>query len=166
MYGHVEEPAPDWVRHMLLLAPIQERLVDLRSSPRWVHLRRGSTGMVGRVRIEARALAVHALADCCALGDQEFAGILGTLGFETSLACLQRVHTISRHAHGKSYFQGRGATFGEYVPPEEISRQIRTIGRSPGNDARPTKFGAYLTRRKKIRAAVPAQLPMRGLKAT
>jgi len=54
------------------------------------------------------------------------------LGFETSLACLQAgANDFSGTLMEESISKAAGATFGEYVSPEEFRAKIRSIGRVP-----------------------------------
>ncbi len=54
------------------------------------------------------------------------------LGFETSLACLQAgANDFGGTLMEENISKAAGATFGEYVSPEEFRAQIRTIGRVP-----------------------------------
>jgi 2-iminoacetate synthase ThiH len=54
------------------------------------------------------------------------------LGFETSLACLQSgANDFGGTLMEESISKAAGATFGEYVSPEEFRKMIRTIGRTP-----------------------------------
>jgi 2-iminoacetate synthase ThiH len=54
------------------------------------------------------------------------------LGFETSLACLQSgANDFGGTLMEESISKAAGATFGEYVSPEQFREMIRTIGRTP-----------------------------------
>jgi len=54
------------------------------------------------------------------------------LGFETSLACLQAgANDFSGTLMEESISKAAGATFGEYVSPEEFRARIRSIRRVP-----------------------------------
>jgi 2-iminoacetate synthase ThiH len=54
------------------------------------------------------------------------------LGFETSLMCLQAgANDFSGTLMEESISKAAGATFGEYVSPEEFRAKIRSIGRVP-----------------------------------
>ncbi len=54
------------------------------------------------------------------------------LGFETSLACLNAgANDFSGTLMEENISKAAGATFGEYVPPEDFRRMIRSIGRLP-----------------------------------
>src|SRR5207245_3668752 len=54
------------------------------------------------------------------------------LGFETSLACLQAgANDFSGTLMEENISKAAGATFGEYVSPEEFRAKIRSIGRVP-----------------------------------
>jgi 7,8-didemethyl-8-hydroxy-5-deazariboflavin synthase CofH subunit len=136
MYGHVEEPA-DWVRHILLLRSIQKRtggfteFVPLGFIHENTRLYRH-----GRARPGARRddhLRVHALARILlhgAINNLQVSWV--KLGFEMSLACLNSgANDFSGTLMEESISKAAGATFGEFVAPEEFRRLIRSIGRVP-----------------------------------
>ena len=54
------------------------------------------------------------------------------LGFEASLACLQAgANDFSGTLMEENISKAAGATFGEYVSPEDFRRMIHSIGRVP-----------------------------------
>ena len=136
MYGHVEEPA-DWVRHMLLLRAIQKRtggfteFVPLGFIHENTRLYRLGGARPGAKREEH--LRVHALARVLlhrAIKNLQVSWV--KLGFEMSLACLQAgANDFSGTLMEESISKAAGATFGEYVSPEEFRARIRSIGRVP-----------------------------------
>jgi FO synthase len=134
MYGHVEEPA-DWVRHMLLLRTIQKRtggfteFVPLGFIHENTRLYRHGGARPGAKRDEH--LRVHALARVLLHGAIKNLQVSWVkLGFETSLACLQAgANDFSGTLMEESISKAAGATFGEYVSPEEFRARIRSIGR-------------------------------------
>ena len=136
MYGHVEEP-PDWVRHMLLLRTIQKRtggfteFVPLGFIHENTRLYRHGGARPGAKREEH--LRVHALARVLLHGAIKNLQVSWVkLGFEMSLACLQAgANDFSGTLMEESISKAAGATFGEYVPPEEFRARIRSIGRVP-----------------------------------
>jgi len=136
MYGHVEEP-PDWVRHMLLLRTIQKRtggfteFVPLGFIHENTRLYRHGGARPGAKREEH--LRVHALARMLLHGAIKNLQVSWVkLGFEMSLACLQAgANDFSGTLMEESISKAAGATFGEYVPPEEFRARIRSIGRVP-----------------------------------
>ncbi len=136
MYGHVEEPA-DWVRHMLLLRAIQKRtggfteFVPLGFIHENTRLYRHGGARPGAKRDEH--LRVHALARVLFHGAIKNLQVSWVkLGFEMSLACLQAgANDFSGTLMEESISKAAGATFGEYVPPEEFRARIRSIGRVP-----------------------------------
>jgi 7,8-didemethyl-8-hydroxy-5-deazariboflavin synthase CofH subunit len=136
MYGHVEEPA-DWVRHMLLLRAMQKRtggfteFVPLGFIHENTRLYRHGGARPGAKRDEH--LRVHALARVLLHGAIKNLQVSWVkLGFETSLACLQAgANDFSGTLMEESISKAAGATFGEYVPPEEFRARIRSIGRVP-----------------------------------
>jgi 7,8-didemethyl-8-hydroxy-5-deazariboflavin synthase CofH subunit len=136
MYGHVEEPA-DWVRHILLLRTIQKRtggfteFVPLGFIHENTRLYRHGGARPGAKREEH--LRVHALARVLLHGAIENLQVSWVkLGFETSLACLQAgANDFSGTLMEENISKAAGATFGEYVSPEEFRAKIRSIGRVP-----------------------------------
>ena len=136
MYGHVEEPA-DWVRHILLLRSIQKRtggfteFVPLGFIHEKTRLYRHGGARPGAKREEH--LRVHALARLLLHGAIKNLQVSWVkLGFEMSLACLQAgANDFSGTLMEESISKAAGATFGEYVPPEEFRARIRSIGRVP-----------------------------------
>jgi len=74
------------------------------------------------------------------------------LGFEASLACLQAgANDFSGTLMEESISKAAGATFGEYVAPEEFRARIRSIDESRPNAPPRTKSGACLKILKMIR---------------
>jgi FO synthase len=136
MYGHVEEPA-DWVRHMLLLRSIQKRtggfteFVPLGFIHENTRLYRHGGARPGAKRDEH--LRVHALARVLLHGAIKNLQVSWVkLGFETSLACLRAgANDFSGTLMEENISKAAGATFGEYVSPEEFRVRIRSIGRVP-----------------------------------
>lgn len=136
MYGHVEDPA-DWVRHILLLRSIQKRtggfteFVPLGFIHENTRLYRHGGARPGAKRDEH--LRVHALSRVLLHGAIKNLQVSWVkLGFETSLACLQAgANDFSGTLMEESISKAAGATFGEYVSPEEFRARIRSIGRVP-----------------------------------
>jgi FO synthase len=136
MYGHVEEPA-DCVRHILLLRAIQKRtggfteFVPLGFIHENTRLFRHGGARPGATRDEH--LRIHALSRVLLHGAIRNVQVSWVkLGFETSLACLQAgANDFGGTLMEESISKAAGATFGEYVSPEEFREMIRTIGRTP-----------------------------------
>jgi 7,8-didemethyl-8-hydroxy-5-deazariboflavin synthase CofH subunit len=136
MYGHVEEPE-DWVRHILLLRSIQKQtagfteFVPLGFIHEKTRLFRHGGARPG-ARYEDH-LRVHALARVLLHGQIRNIQVSWVkLGFETSLACLNAgANDFSGTLMEESISKAAGATFGEYVSPEEFRAMIRSIGRVP-----------------------------------
>jgi FO synthase len=136
MYGHVEEPA-DWVRHILLLRSIQKRtggfteFVPLGFIHENTRLYRHGGARPGAKREEH--LRVHALSRVLLHGAIKNLQVSWVkLGFETSLACLQAgANDFSGTLMEENISKAAGATFGEYVSPEEFRAKIRSIGQVP-----------------------------------
>jgi len=136
MYGHVEQPA-DWVRHILLLRSIQKRtggfteFVPLGFIHENTRLYKHGGARPG-ARLEEH-LRVHALARVLLHGAiQNLQVSWVKLGFETSLACLNAgANDFSGTLMEENISKAAGATFGEYVSPEDFRRMIRSIGRVP-----------------------------------
>src|SRR6267378_943466 len=136
MYGHVEDTA-DWVRHILLLRTIQKRtggfteFVPLGFIHENTRLFKHGGARPGARREEH--LRVHALARVLLHGAIKNIQVSWVkLGFETSLACLQAgANDFSGTLMEESISKAAGATFGEFVSPEEFRAKIRSIGRVP-----------------------------------
>jgi FO synthase len=136
MYGHVEEPA-DWVRHILLLRSIQKRtggfteFVPLGFIHENTRLYKHGGARPG-ARLEEH-LRVHALARVLLHGAIENLQVSWVkLGFATSLACLNAgANDFSGTLMEENISKAAGATFGEYVAPEDFRRMIHSIGRVP-----------------------------------
>jgi FO synthase len=136
MYGHVEQPA-DWVRHILLLRTIQKRtggfteFVPLGFIHENTRLFKHGGARPG-ARLEEH-LRVHAVARVLlhgAISNIQVSWV--KLGFETSLACLNAgANDFSGTLMEESISKAAGATFGEYVSPQDFRRMIRSIGRIP-----------------------------------
>jgi len=165
MYGHVEEPA-DWVRHMLLLRTIQKRtggfteFVPLGFIHEKTRLYRHGGARPGAKREEH--LRVHALARVLLHGAIKNLQVSWVkLGFETSLACLQAgANDFSGTLMEESISKAAGATFGEYVSPEEFRARIRSIGRVPAERTTTYKIRRIFEEPENDPRTVPSQLPM------
>jgi CofH subfamily radical SAM domain protein len=136
MYGHVEEPA-DWIRHLLLLRSIQKRtsgfteFVPLGFIHQNTRLYKHGGARAGAMRDEH--LRVHALSRILLHGAIRNIQVSWVkLGIEASLACLQAgANDFGGTLMEESISKAAGATFGEYVSPEEFRSHIRKIGRVP-----------------------------------
>src|SRR5713101_7549671 len=165
MYGHVEEPS-DWVRHILLLRSIQKRtggfteFVPLGFIHQNTRLYRQGGARAGAKRDEH--LRVHALARLLLHGAIKNLQVSWVkLGFETSLACLQAgANDFSGTLMEESISKAAGATFGEYVAPEEFRARIRTIGRVPAERTTTYKIRRLFVHPEDDTPAIPARLPM------
>jgi FO synthase len=165
MYGHVEEPA-HWVRHMLLLRTIQKRtgrfteFVPLGFIHENTRLYRHGRARPGAKREEH--LRVHALARVLLHGAIKNLQVSWVkLGFETSLACLQAgANDFSGTLMEESISKAAGATFGEYVSPEEFRSRIRSIGRVPAERTTTYKIRRLFDEPEQDPPAAGAQLPM------
>src|SRR3981189_45853 len=165
MYGHVEEPA-DWVRHILLLRAIQMRtggfteFVPLGFIHENTRLYRHGGARPGAKREEH--LRVHALARVLLHGAIKNLQVSWVkLGFEMSLACLQAgANDFSGTLMEESISKAAGATFGEYVSPEEFRARIRSIGRVPAERTTTYKIRRIFEPPEKDPRTVPSQLPM------
>jgi len=165
MYGHVEEPA-DWVRHILLLRSIQKRtggfteFVPLGFIHENTRLYRHGGARPGAKRDEH--LRVHALARVLLHGAIKNLQVSWVkLGFETSLACLQAgANDFSGTLMEESISKAAGATFGEYVSPEEFRARIRSIGRVPAERSTTYKIRRTFDEPEHDPPATPAQFPV------
>jgi 7,8-didemethyl-8-hydroxy-5-deazariboflavin synthase CofH subunit len=165
MYGHVEDPA-DWVRHILLLRSIQKRtcgfteFVPLGFIHENTRLYRHGGARPGAKRDEH--LRVHALSRVLLHGAIKNLQVSWVkLGFETSLACLQAgANDFSGTLMEESISKAAGATFGEYVSPEEFRARIRSIGRVPAERSTTYKIRQMFDAVAEEAQAVPARLPV------
>jgi 7,8-didemethyl-8-hydroxy-5-deazariboflavin synthase CofH subunit len=165
MYGHVEEPA-DWVRHILLLRSIQKRtggfteFVPLGFIHENTRLYRHGGARPG-ARWEEH-LRVHALARVLLHGAIKNLQVSWVkLGFETSLACLQAgANDFSGTLMEESISKAAGATFGEYVSPEEFRDRIRSLGRVPAERTTIYKIRHLFDDPEKDPPAAAMQLPV------
>jgi len=165
MYGHVEEPA-DWVRHMLLLRAIQKRtggfteFVPLGFIHENTRLYRHGGARPGAKREEH--LRVHALARVLLHGAIKNLQVYWVkLGFEMSLACLRAgANDFSGTLMEESISKAAGATFGEYVSPEEFRSRIRSIGRVPAERTTTYKIRRMFDKPELDPLPASAQLPM------
>ncbi|HEY4816328.1 MAG TPA: 5-amino-6-(D-ribitylamino)uracil--L-tyrosine 4-hydroxyphenyl transferase CofH [Candidatus Acidoferrum sp.] len=161
MYGHVEEPA-DWVRHILLLRAIQKRtggfteFVPLGFIHENTRLFKHGGARPGAGREEH--LRVHALARVLLHGAIKNIQVSWVkLGFDTSLACLNAgANDFSGTLMEENISKAAGATFGEYVSPQDFRRMIRSIGRIPAERTTTYKI-RHLFNSTEEDAAVPAQ---------
>ena len=125
------------MRHILLLRKIQKRtggfteFVPLGFIHENTRLYRQGGARPGAKRDEH--LRVHALSRVLLHGAIENLQVSWVkLGFETSLACLQAgANDFGGTLMEESISKAAGATFGEYVSPEEFRSRIRSISRIP-----------------------------------
>src|SRR5881398_3934153 len=162
MYGHVEEPA-DWVRHMLLLRSIQKRtggfteFVPLGFIHQNTRLFKHGGARPGALREEH--LRVHALSRVLLHGAIRNVQVSWVkLGIETSLACLEAgANDFGGTLMEENISKAAGATFGEYVSPEEFRAHIRKIGRVPAERSTTYKIRRAFERREEDpSSALPA----------
>ena len=136
MYGHVERPE-HWVRHLMLLRDIQREtggitefvpLAFIHENTRLYRRDRSRPGSSLR-----EDLAVHALSRLMLDGWVRNVQVSWVkLGFDVSLACLEAgANDFGGTLMEESISKSAGATFGEYVAPEEFRRLIRRIERIP-----------------------------------
>jgi CofH subfamily radical SAM domain protein len=143
MYGHVEEPA-DWVRHILLLRSLQKEtggfteFVPLGFIHENTRLYQRGAARPGAQREEH--LRVYALARVLLHGAIRNVQVSWVkLGFGLALECLAAgANDFGGTLMEESISKSAGASFGEYVAPEEFQRWIRSMGRVPAE--RTTKY--------------------------
>jgi 7,8-didemethyl-8-hydroxy-5-deazariboflavin synthase CofH subunit len=165
MYGHVEEPA-DWVRHILLLRSIQKRtggfteFVPLGFIHEKTRLYKHGGARAGAQREEH--LRVHALARVLLHGAIKNLQVSWVkLGFDISLACLNAgANDFSGTLMEENISKAAGATFGEYVSPQEFRRMIRSIGRMPAERGTTYKIRQVFDAPEALDAPAPARLPL------
>jgi 7,8-didemethyl-8-hydroxy-5-deazariboflavin synthase CofH subunit len=161
MYGHVEEPA-DWVRHILLLRSIQKRtggfteFVPLGFIHEKTRLYQHGGARPGAGREEH--LRVHALARILLHGAIKNLQVSWVkLGFELSLACFNAgANDFSGTLMEENISKAAGATFGEYVPPEQFRKMIRSIGRIPAERSTTYKIRRVFDEQEEPTASTPA----------
>jgi 7,8-didemethyl-8-hydroxy-5-deazariboflavin synthase CofH subunit len=163
MYGHVEEPA-DWVRHLLLLRSIQKRtggfteFVPLGFIHQNTRLYKHGGARPGAARDEH--LRVHALSRVLLHGAIPNIQVSWVkLGIETSLACLQAgANDFGGTLMEENISKAAGATFGEYVSPEEFRAHIRAISRVPAERSTTYKIRRTFERREDDPPSAPPPL--------
>src|SRR5881398_3902354 len=162
MYGHVEEPA-DWVRHLFLLRSIQKRtggfteFVPLGFIHQNTRLFKHGGARPGALRDEH--LRVHALSRVLLHGAIRNVQVSWVkLGLDTSLACLEAgANDFGGTLMEENISKAAGATFGEYVSPEEFRAHIRKIGRVPAERSTTYKIRRAFERREEDpSSALPA----------
>src|SRR5881398_1328568 len=162
MYGHVEEPA-DWVRHLFLLRSIQKRtggfteFVPLGFIHQNTRLFKHGGARPGALREEH--LRVHALSRVLLHGAIRNVQVSWVkLGLDTSLACLEAgANDFGGTLMEENISKAAGATFGEYVSPEEFRAHIRKIGRVPAERSTTYKIRRAFERREEDpSSALPA----------
>src|SRR5882672_5959198 len=166
MYGHVEDTA-DWVRHILLLRSIQKRtggfteFVPLGFIHENTRLFKHGGARPGARREEH--LRVHALARVLLHGAIKNIQVSWVkLGFETSLACLNAgANDFSGTLMEENISKAAGATFGEFVSPEEFRAKIRSIGRVPAERTTTYKISRMFDVSEEVKTA-DARLPTLG----
>ena len=165
MYGHVEDPA-DWVRHILLLRGMQKRtggfteFVPLGFVHENTRLYRHGGARSGAKREEH--LRVHALARVLLHGAIKNVQVSWVkMGFETSLACLRAgANDFSGTLMEENISKAAGATFGEYVSPEEFRARIRSIHRVPAERSTTYKIRRIFDQPEWDSLPASAQLPV------
>jgi FO synthase len=167
MYGHVEEPA-HWVRHILLLRDIQRStrgftefvpLAFIHENTRLFRRGRSRAGSTLREDLAVHALSRVLLRGCIANVQVSWV----KLGFDVSLACLEAgANDFGGTLMEENISKSAGATFGEFVSPEEFRSMIRRIGRVPAE--RSTTYGILreFSSLPEPEAAVVARLRMAG----
>jgi 7,8-didemethyl-8-hydroxy-5-deazariboflavin synthase CofH subunit len=165
MYGHVEDGA-DWVRHLLLLRGIQKRtggfteFVPLGFIHEKTRLFRHGGARPGAQRDEH--LRVHALSRVLLHGAIRNVQVSWVkLGFDVSLACLNAgANDFSGTLMEESISKAAGATFGEYVAPEEFQSMIRSIGRVPAERTTTYRIRRTFDDSSSAKVQMPARLQL------
>ena len=163
MYGHVEEPA-DWVHHLFLLRSIQKRtggfteFVPLGFIHQNTRLYKHGGSRPGAVRDEH--LRVHALSRVLLHGSIRNIQVSWVkLGIDISLASLQAgANDFGGTLMEENISKAAGATFGEYVSPEEFRSHIRKIGRVPAERSTTYKLRRTFERPEDDPPSIPAPL--------
>ena len=83
-----------------------------------------------------------------------------TINFDISLACLRAgANDFSGTLMEENISKAAGATFGEYVSPEEFRRMIRSIGRMPAERGTTYKIRQVFDAPEAL-DALPPRLPL------
>jgi FO synthase len=149
MYGHMEE-LRHWVDHMLLLRDIQG---DTRGITEFVPLgfihdktRLYKSGKARAGHKTSEDIKMHALARVVFHGSIPNIQVSWVkLGFQVSQMCLRAgANDYSGTLMEESISRLAGATYGEFVEPQEFRALIRQIGRVPAErDTAYTKFTVF-----------------------
>ena len=166
MYGHVERPE-HWLRHILLLRDIQKatggftEFVPLAFVHSKTRLYRSGEARPGSTLRED--LIVHALARLFFNGHiQNIQVSWVKLGLDGALACLDAgANDFSGTLMEESISKAAGASFGEYVSPQEFRTLIRSIGRIPAERTTTYKIRRTFSADEEMDEALPARaLPL------
>jgi 7,8-didemethyl-8-hydroxy-5-deazariboflavin synthase CofH subunit len=164
MYGHIEEPR-HWISHLLLLRNIQKEtggfteFVPLGFIHEKTRLFQNGKCRSGSSLRED--LLVHALARLLLHGWISNVQVSWVkLGFDVSLACLKAgANDFGGTLMEESISKSAGATFGEYVSPEEFRHWIRKIGRVPAERTTSYKLRRVFDQPEKDSAPTPRPRP-------
>ena len=167
MYGHVET-AEHRVRHMLLLREIQKEtggfsefvpLGFVHANTRLFHDGEAQAGATRNEHLQVHAAARLLLG--AVIPNLQVSWV--KMGIQLSLACLEAgANDFSGTLMEENISKSAGATFGEYVAPEEFRAHIRSIGRIPAE--RTTTYRIRRTFSDDDSAdLVPARLRLAGL---
>ena len=144
MYGHIDGPT-NWARHLLALRSLQQRtggITEFVPLP-FVHMeapiylkgkaRRGPTFREAVLMHSVSRLVLHPL-----IANIQVSWV--KMGVEGSQAALQAgANDMGGTLMNESISRAAGAGHGQEMPPEEMERLIRAIGRVP--QQRTTEYG-------------------------
>ena len=145
MYGHIDGPL-NWARHLVVLRDLQRRtggITEFVPLP-FVHMeaplylkgkaRRGPTFREAVLMHAVARLALHPY-----IPNIQVSWV--KMGLPGVSACLQAgVNDMGGTLMNESISRAAGAGFGQELPPEEMERAIRAMGRTPRQ--RTTEYGA------------------------
>jgi FO synthase len=145
MYGHIDRPR-NWARHLIALRELQKRtggITEFVPLP-FVHME-APIYLKGRARpgpTFREAVLMHAIARLALhpyITNIQVSWV--KMGVEGVRACLAAgVNDLGGTLMNESISRAAGAGFGQELPPEEMERTIRSLGRLPRQ--RTTTYGS------------------------
>jgi len=163
MYGHIDGPK-NWARHLLRLRDLQKRtggITEFVPLP-FVHME-APIYLKGKARqgpTFREAVLMHAVARLALhphITNIQVSWV--KMGVEGVKACLAAgVNDMGGTLMNESISRAAGAAFGQELPPEEMERTIRVMGRHPRQ--RTTKYEAAPEERQIASFNAPELLPI------
>jgi FO synthase len=163
MYGHIDGPL-NWARHLIRLRDLQKRtggITEFVPLP-FVHME-APIYLKGKARqgpTFREAVLMHAVARLALhphITNIQVSWV--KMGVEGVKACLAAgVNDMGGTLMNESISRAAGAAFGQELPPEEMERTIRVMGRHPRQ--RDTKYGPAPEERQIASFNAPELLPI------